>query len=153
MAKEPLILLVEDDPDILSLFAGVFRMEGFRVERAPGGWEATNALGQHVPDGVILDMAMPGKSGLSVLRDIRLDPKLKHLPVIVVSAVSPDHDLYSGVEPQWDEYLQKPVDVHVVVKTMRALLERGKKSAKKPAAKKAAAKPKAKSKSAPKRKR
>ncbi len=151
MTKTPTILIVEDDPDILSLFSMVFRQEGFHVERASGGWAASKFLEGSAPDGVILDMAMPGKSGLSVLQEIRENPRTKKTPVIVVSAVSQEHELYDGTDRAWDEYLEKPIDVHVVVKTMRTLLERS--SKRKPAAKvapkrspakaKARAKPKA----------
>jgi DNA-binding response OmpR family regulator len=137
------VLVVDDDPDIRMLFQSVLSRD-FYVEVAEDGWGALRWLNKRQFDAVVLDMAMPNKSGLSVLTEIRTTKELKKTPVIVVSAVAPDNDLWRDVEHEWDAYMQKPVSVADLVDNVAAVARRSRvrtaAAAKKPAARGAAKK-------------
>jgi DNA-binding response OmpR family regulator len=137
--RKPLVLVVDDDPDIRALFQSVLGRE-FRVEVAEDGWAALQRINKKTYDAIVLDMAMPHKSGLSVLTEVRSDELTKNIPVVVVSAVAPDNDLWAGVEHQWDSYLQKPVSVAELVATVGKLIRRRNGGRKKAAARKGVAK-------------
>ena len=77
------VLIVEDDPTSLELMAAYFEAEGFRVLRAGNGDEMDMALRRSAVDLLCLDLRLPGRDGLSLLRELR---RTSDLPVIVISA-------------------------------------------------------------------
>lgn len=80
------ILFIDDDPVVTALYRNCLKNEGFDIQIAADGAEAAEKLRQRCPDLAILDLNMPGVSGVDVLRVIRTTPQLKHLPVIVFSS-------------------------------------------------------------------
>lgn len=103
------ILIVEDEPDTAEMFAEMMRLSGYRVIKSYGGAAAMNMLTVERPDAVVLDLMMPDVSGLEVLRFLRREPSLAHLPVIVVSAKSLPSDIKDGLDAGASIYLTKPV--------------------------------------------
>ncbi len=103
------ILIVEDEPDTVEMFAEMMRLSGYRVLKSYGSKSAISMLAQEKPDGVILDLMLPDVSGLEVLRFIRSQPTLMHIPVIVISAKSLPGDIKTGMEMGASIYLTKPV--------------------------------------------
>lgn len=103
------VIVVEDEPDAAELFAEMMRVSGFRVLKTYSSTPAISLIAKEQPDVVILDIMMPDISGLEVLRFMRRDPKLKHTPVIVVSARSMPSDIKEGLEAGATIYLTKPV--------------------------------------------
>jgi DNA-binding response OmpR family regulator len=103
------ILIVEDEPDTVEMFAEMMRLSGYRVLKSYGSKSAISMLAQEKPDGVILDLMLPDVSGLEVLRFIRSQPTLMHIPVIVISAKSLPVDIKTGMEMGASIYLTKPV--------------------------------------------
>ncbi|NDR58895.1 response regulator [Aliiruegeria sabulilitoris] len=99
------VLIVEDDPTSLELMAGYFEVEGFRVLRASNGDEMEVALRKANVDLLCLDIRLPGRDGLSLLRDLR---RSSDLPVIVISAKTEDVDRIVALEVGADDYLHKP---------------------------------------------
>ena len=103
------VIVVEDEPDAAELFAEMMRVSGFRVLKTYSSTPAISMIAKEQPDVVILDIMMPDISGLEVLRFMRRDPKLKDIPVIVVSARSMPSDIREGLEAGATIYLTKPV--------------------------------------------
>lgn len=114
------IVIVEDEPDTAEMFAEMMRLSGYQVMKSYGGTAAIALIAEAKPDAVILDVMMPDLSGLEVLRFIRRDPRLAHIPVIVVSAKSLPTDIREGLEAGASVYLTKPVafqDLNNAVRT------------------------------------
>lgn len=103
------VIVVEDEPDAAELFAEMMRVSGFRVVKTYSSTPAISMIAKEIPDVVILDVMMPDVSGLEVLRFMRREPLLKHIPVIVVSARSMPSDIKEGLEAGATIYLTKPV--------------------------------------------
>ena len=109
MTAQKTVLVVEDEPDAAELFAEMMRVNGFRVVKMFSSTPAIATIIQEKPDVVILDVMMPDVSGLEVLRYMRRDPDLMHIPVVVVSAKSMPSDIKIGMEAGASVYLTKPV--------------------------------------------
>jgi len=103
------IVIVEDEPDTAEMFAEMMRLSGYEVLKSYGGTAAIGLIAAEKPDAVVLDVMMPDLSGLEVLRFIRRDPRLAHIPVVVVSAKSLPSDIRNGLEAGASVYLTKPV--------------------------------------------
>lgn len=107
--EKPLALLIEDDRDISTLFRTVLDMAGYRTEAAFNGVEGLDGLSANTPDVVLLDLQLPGISGVEILQKMKADERLKTVPVVVITAFA----YYANslpVEP--DMFLLKPVDIH-----------------------------------------
>ena len=80
------VLVIEDDPWTRTITTALLAGEGFAVVEAKNGEEGLKQARAHDPDAILLDLALPTKSGLEVLRELKSDPPTRHIPVIVVSA-------------------------------------------------------------------
>ncbi|MGE5375610.1 MAG: response regulator [Bacteroidota bacterium] len=105
------VLIIEDETDAADLFAEMMRVSGFRVLKLNSSAPALAMMTAEKPDVVILDIMMPEMSGLDILRQMRRNPDLKGIPVVVVSAMSLPADIKSGMEAGASMYLTKPVGV------------------------------------------
>jgi CheY-like chemotaxis protein len=103
------VMIIEDEPDAVELFAEMMQLNGYRVLKAYAGGSAMALLAQERPDVILLDMMMPEMSGLEVLRSIRSDPDLALTPVVIVSALANPADISSGLSAGASAYLTKPV--------------------------------------------
>lgn len=103
------VVVVEDETDAAEMFAEMMRVSGFRVVKSYSSTPAINIIASERPDIVILDVMMPDVPGLEVLKYIRREPTLSHIPVIVVSAKSMPGDIKTGLEAGASVYLTKPV--------------------------------------------
>lgn len=102
------ILVVEDDPNFSKILYDISRSFGFKTLRAVDAEQALNDIREHRPQGIILDMKLPGVSGLGLLESLKSDPKTRHIPIHVVSGIDISHNaLRMGAVG----YLMKPVDV------------------------------------------
>jgi len=106
---KPVALLIEDDRDVSALFRHVLNMAGYRTEVALNGLEAMDKLSAETPDVVLLDLQLPGMSGVDILKNMRADERLKTVPVVVITAYAYFANSLP-VEP--DLFLLKPVDIH-----------------------------------------
>ena len=103
------VLIIEDEEDAAELFAEMMRVSGFRVLKTSTSTPALSLMTSEKPDVVILDIMMPEVSGLDILRQMRRNPNLSQIPVIVVSAKSMPADIKNGMEAGASTYLTKPV--------------------------------------------
>lgn len=108
-STEKTVLIVEDEADAAELFAEMMRVSGFRVLKTSSSAPAISMMAAEKPDVILLDIMMPEISGLDILRQMRRDPALANIPVVVVSAKSMPADIKNGMEAGASTYLTKPV--------------------------------------------
>jgi two-component system cell cycle response regulator DivK len=107
--EKPVALIVEDDRDIVALFRHVLDVAGYHTEIVLNGKEAMERLENSHPNIVLLDLQLPGMSGIEILKRMRADERMKNIPVVVITAYPPYADSLP-VEP--DLLLLKPVDIN-----------------------------------------
>ena len=118
----PRLLLVEDEPSLVRGLADSFRDEGYDVRFVERGDEASSAIREFRPDVLVLDILLPGRSGLDVLRELRVaDTSLR---VLMLTAKSDVVDRVVGLELGADDYLTKPFAERELLARVRALLRR-----------------------------
>ena len=83
---KPFALLIEDDRDVAALFRHVLDMAGYDSENVYDGLEAMRRLSNLHPDVVLLDLQLPGMSGVEILQKMRADERMKTIPVVVITA-------------------------------------------------------------------
>ncbi len=104
------ILVVDDEATMRRLLEKLLRMEGYEVMLASSGEQALAELLRHGADTVLLDMRMPGMTGLDVCRQIRNHPRSLHTPVVFITAVNDRELRRKGMEAGADDFLSKPFD-------------------------------------------
>jgi two-component system phosphate regulon response regulator PhoB len=118
------ILIVEDEPAIAELVAINLRHAGFEVTIAGDAEQAQAALDQMLPHLVIVDWMLPGRSGQALMREWRLAPRTRDLPIIMLTARAEEADKVSGLDAGADDYLTKPFSINELLARIRALLRR-----------------------------
>ncbi len=118
------VLVVDDEPDILSILVYHFSREGYRVSTSVRGDRALRAAEEHSPDLVILDLMLPGMDGLEVLRSLRVSEKTAGIPVILLTAKDAEPERIRGLELGADDYITKPFSPREVVLRAQAVLRR-----------------------------
>lgn len=138
------ILIVDDEPDVITFISTVMEENGFTSIGAKDGVEGLDLLRKEKPDLVLLDLMMPKKSGITMFQELRKDPDLSHIPVVVVTGVSEvtgvDFRNFMYKQPMRDEkqfvestgltrytvpngYLEKPIDPVELIKTVKEVLK------------------------------
>lgn len=115
------ILVIEDDPNIAKLIRDYLTQAGFRVLVATDGHRALALAAETSPDLVVLDLGLPGRDGLDVLRELR---RGSGVPVIIVTARGEETDRIVGLELGADDYVVKPFSPKELVARARALFRR-----------------------------
>ena len=123
MADECHILVVEDDPRLRERLARYLAGEGFRVTAAGDAADARAKLRAINPDLLVLDVMMPGESGLELTEALRRD-HVQDLPILMLTARGAPEDRIAGFEAGADDYLAKPFEPRELVLRIRALLRR-----------------------------
>ena len=124
LEPEPHVLVVEDDGEVRHLLARLLRENGFAVSAARDGREMREAMKHAAPpvDLVLLDVMLPGASGMDLLREIRAaSPRL---PVVMLTARGEETDRVLGLELGADDYVTKPFGRRELVARLRAVLRR-----------------------------
>jgi DNA-binding response OmpR family regulator len=117
----PLVLCADDDEDILTLVALRLQRAGFAVATVGDGDQAVAAARELHPAVLVLDVMMPKRTGLEVLAEVRADPSLADLKVILLSARVQEADIERGVGAGADAYLAKPFRSQDLVATVEEL--------------------------------
>lgn len=123
MAEEPHVLVVDDDVRLRGLLSRYLASEGFRITTAENAEDARCKLRAINPDVLVLDVMMPGESGLSLTESLRQE-SAHDLPVLLLTARGAPEDRIAGFEAGADDYLGKPFDPRELVLRLRALLRR-----------------------------
>lgn len=116
------VLLAEDDADIQFLAAFKLRQEGYQVRVFGDGLSARADAREHPPDLAVLDIMMPGLSGLEVCRELRKDPATANIPVILLTALAQEADITAGFAAGADDYIVKPFSPRDLVTRVSAAL-------------------------------
>lgn len=116
------ILIVDDEPNIVLSLEFLMKREGFEVQRAGDGEQALEMLAADPPDLMILDVMMPRKNGFEVCSEVRADPGLKSLPILMLSAKGREAEMNKGVALGADAYITKPFSTHELVDQVNRLL-------------------------------
>jgi two-component system, OmpR family, alkaline phosphatase synthesis response regulator PhoP len=127
------ILVAEDDRDIADLIAHYLRKQGWEPHVVAAGDEAVAYARRHSIDLVVLDLMLPGLSGLEVCRLLRGDKTTEGLPIIMVTARAEETDRIVGLDIGADDYLAKPFSPNELVARVRALIRRSKRAEAPPA--------------------
>jgi two-component system KDP operon response regulator KdpE len=122
MTTQPLLLAVDDEAGILRLLRLELKQQGFTVLTAANATEAMQVVEERRPDLILLDIMMPGESGLEFLRKVRAR---SNTPIILVTAKDREQDRVRGLELGADDYIVKPFNLAELVARVRAVLRRG----------------------------
>lgn len=117
----PHILLADDDQELALLLRDFLAREGFEVSIADDADDALTKSRALKPDAIVLDVMLPGRSGLNVLRDLRRE---SDVPVLMLTALGEDSDRILGLDLGADDYLAKPCNPRELAARLRAVLRR-----------------------------
>ncbi|MGE5141074.1 MAG: response regulator transcription factor, partial [Rudaea sp.] len=115
------ILLVDDDTDLVDWLGYAFRRDGYKVYTATNGEAASRLFETQAPDVVVLDLVMPRRDGMEVLRDIR---KQSNAPVILLTAVGDEDHVIKALKSGADDYVVKPFRPRELRARVEAVLRR-----------------------------
>src|SRR5918995_5653442 len=122
MRDPPLILTVDDTPENLEILRMRLEAQGYEVVEAVDGEEGLAKARELRPDLVLLDIMMPKRDGISVVREMKADADLRHIPVILVTAKADTKDVVEGLDAGGDDYLTKPFEHRALVARVRSML-------------------------------
>ena len=115
------ILVVDDEPQILTALETTLRGAGYDVETAATGEDALIQASVRPPDGVILDLVLPGRSGVEVCRELR---EWSDAPVLVLSVIGDEQEKVAALDAGADDYVTKPFGMDELLARLRAVLRR-----------------------------
>lgn len=118
------VLVVDDDPSIVSLIEVILKKDSYVTIAAYTGDQAMKALDEHKIDAAILDMMLPDINGLSLLREIRSHAAYKHIPVMMVTGRDDEIDTVLGLEMGADDYIHKPFKKRELVARLNVIFRR-----------------------------
>jgi len=120
-AVDARVLVVDDEPPLLRALATNLRARGYTVDVAPTGEEALTLAARHRPDAVVLDLGLPGISGIEVIEGLR---GWTAVPVIILSARGAERDKVAALDAGADDYVTKPFGMDELLARLRAALRR-----------------------------
>lgn len=128
--KEPYILVVDDDPDILEGITTVLETQPYRLATARDGKKCMEMIEEEIPDLLILDLLMPRMDGWGVIREMRSEPRYTNVPIMVLTTVIEDasrrrYELETGMAMDIQDYVQKPVQPAELIRLVEKLLHQG----------------------------
>lgn len=123
MAKQR-ILVIEDEEDILALIHYNLSKEGFEVSAATSGESGLELARRELPDLVVLDLMLPGMSGIDVCRKLKQSTTTAAIPVVMLTARGEEGDVVAGLETGAEDYVTKPFSHKVLAARIRTVLRR-----------------------------
>src|SRR5437764_11883898 len=117
------VLVADDDPDILKIVVANLRAEGYEVDAVSNGLEAQARAVRTLPDLIVLDVTMPGRSGLKVLSALRARPDTRDIPIVLLTARSTDSDVWEGWKAGAAYYLTKPFETGQLLNFVHSVFE------------------------------
>ncbi len=122
-SQNPIILCVDDEAANLKLLENIFVPRGYAIVSAASGADALLKIKSQTIDIVLLDIMMPGMDGFEVCRQIKADPQLRNIPVIMITASTAKEDRLRGIEAGAEEFLSKPFDQTEALARINKLLK------------------------------
>lgn len=127
MSEKKRILVVDDEPDFVSIVKKNLEKAGFEVDVAYDGVEVVDKIEANFPDAIVLDVMMPEKDGYKVCAELKADDKYNDIPILLLTAVA-DHvsstrySHYDGMSTEADDYLPKPASAEDILDSVKSLL-------------------------------
>ncbi|MFQ5449066.1 MAG: response regulator transcription factor [Nitrospinaceae bacterium] len=118
------ILLVDDDRDMLAALELKLGKEGFKIQTASDGEMAIKKVRAKIPDLIVLDVNMPGMSGMDVCKTLRSDTRSVNIPIIMLTARDDEIDRVLGLEFGADDYVTKPFNTRELILRIKSVLKR-----------------------------
>ena len=122
-AKKPVLLIADDDPEILTMLSLRLGKKGYTVLEAVDGIQTLRQAREKQPDLVILDVMMPGKNGWEVARELRNDPQLRNIGIVMLTAIGEKVNELTSPLYGADEYVDKPFDFADLEARIKSVLE------------------------------
>jgi DNA-binding response OmpR family regulator len=117
------VVCIEDEPEMIDLVRLILGRKGYDVIGANGGIEGLDAVRRERPDIILLDLMMPDMDGWEVYQQIKADPELKHIPVVVVTAKAQSIDKVLGLHiANVDDYITKPFGPQELLESIEKIL-------------------------------
>lgn len=125
--KKAKILVVDDEPDMVKMLKTMLENASYEVVAAYEGEEGIKKAKEEKPDAIVLDLMMPVMDGFEACKEMKNDPELAAIPVLVLTAISQHfaHTRYAkslGLELESEDYIDKPVDPNLLLKRIATLL-------------------------------
>ncbi|NES97163.1 MAG: response regulator, partial [Desertifilum sp. SIO1I2] len=120
--QAPQILIVDDDDNHRSMLAHLLQEIGCRIQEATNGEQGLNLAAEHLPNLMILDLAMPQMDGFEVMANLQADPQLASIPVLVSSASVFEEDRQHSLQAGAKGFLPKPLQIDELLNALRSLL-------------------------------
>jgi CheY-like chemotaxis protein len=121
--EELFILYIEDERPMIELVRQALRLIGYELTGVTSGQQGLELMRERKPDLLLLDLMMPEVNGWDVYREVKTDPKLADIPVIVITAKIPDRDrVIMDDLPPVDDYITKPFDVERLMRAVQKLI-------------------------------
>jgi CheY-like chemotaxis protein len=117
------ILVVDDNPTNLKLASDVLEMEGYSTIKAADAEEAQKILEQTTPDLILMDIALPGMDGLTLTRKLKADERLRHVPVVALTAFAMKGDDQKAIDAGCNGYITKPIDTRKLAQRVADFLK------------------------------
>ena len=124
MAPKARILVVDDEQDILRLLSYNLKKQGYHTDEVRDGEEALRKVREHPYQLIILDLMLPGLSGMDICRILKEKPKTSTIPIIMLTARSEEMDKVMGLESGADDYITKPFSVREFLARVKTVLRR-----------------------------
>src|SRR3984957_3329928 len=121
---KPKVLVIEDERTLVEVLSCNLEREGFEVIVALDGQEGLRQAQLKLPDLVVLDLMLPGKPGLEVCRELRMGPRTREIPIIMVTAKAEESDELVGFATGADDYVTKPYSVKILIQRIKKELRR-----------------------------
>lgn len=126
MEKSKTVMVVDDNPDIVTIVKTILEGKGYAVQSAYSGGEVFNLLSEQKPDLIVLDIMMPQMDGLEVLTRLKGEPSTATIPVILLTAKVQYEDVLGGYKMGADYYITKPFTSTQLLNGINLLLGEGK---------------------------
>jgi len=112
------ILIVEDNELNMKLFNDLLQSYGYEVMQLTDGVEVLDVTQKHCPDLIVMDIQLPGRSGLEIIKDLKADEGLKHIPIVAVTAFAMKGDEENIRAAGCDDYVSKPISIPLFLETV-----------------------------------
>ena len=115
------VLLIEDEPNIIEAIGFILARDGWQVATHSEGMGAMDVIRREAPDVVILDVMLPGRSGMDILSELRAEPALAHLPVLMLTAKGQVKEREAAERAGADRFMSKPFSNAEMLASVREL--------------------------------
>ena len=119
----PRVLVVDDNPDMAELMRELLASRGYDVVTVSDAGQAEAEIHRHLPDLILSDVVMPGRSGYELCHQVKEDPATRLIPFLLITGLSDREDKVKGIEAGADDFLNKPIDFGELVARVKLLAQ------------------------------